>query len=144
MLYLNLRNNDTVGAAQGEYGQTRRLLANNFTSAAMLEQEPLVKGHIDLFIQQLGEKTDNGKVTIDHFHWLAYCTFHIIGDVSFGEPFGCLRESMMHPWICWIFANIKLTPTLVPCKRIPYFYSSSSFWNSNALKRFHILRESHS
>ena len=122
----------------------RRLIANGFTSATMLEQEPLIKGHVDLFIQRLREKTDNSKATIDVFHWLAYYTFDIIGDLSFGEPFGCLRESMIHPWIGWVFANIiKLTHTLVLCKRIAFFYLFLPILESWRLYKGSIYYESH-
>ncbi|KAK1753540.1 putative sterigmatocystin biosynthesis P450 monooxygenase stcF [Echria macrotheca] len=31
----------------------------------------------------------------------------IIGDLTFGEPFGCLENSFMHPWIRFIFTNLK-------------------------------------
>ena len=120
--YLSPKEKNIVGAAHGDHGRMRRLLANGFTGTAMLEQEPLIKGHVDLFMQRFREKADNSKAPVDIFHWLAYCTFDIIGDLSFGESFGCLRESMIHPWIAWVFTNIKLMHTFVLCKRIPFFY----------------------
>lgn len=39
--------------------------------------------------------------------------FDIIGDLSFGEPFDCLRDSHYHPWIKIIFQSIKVVPFLV-------------------------------
>lgn len=141
--YLSPTRHDIVGAAQGDHGRMRRLLANGFTSAAMLEQEPLIKGHVDLFIQRLREKADNGKATVDIFQWLAYCTFDIIGDLSFGEPFGSLRESMMHPWIGWVFANLKLTHTLVLCNRIAFFYLFLPLLETWKLYKGSIYYESH-
>ena len=120
--YLNPKRNEIVGAEEKDHGRMRRLLANGFTSTAMLEQEPSIKEHVELLIQRFREKTENGKADVDVFEWFAYCTFDIIGDLTFGESFGCLRESMMHPWLAWVFANVKLLHTLVLCNRIPFFF----------------------
>jgi hypothetical protein len=38
---------------------------------------------------------------------LDYTTFDIIGDLAFGDPFGCLETSAMHPWVNMIFDSIK-------------------------------------
>ena len=120
--YCSPESKDIVGATLGDHGRMRRLLYNGFTNSAMLEQEPLIKGYVDLFIQRLREKAEDGRATIDMFQWLAYCTFDIVGDLSFGESFGCLRESMMHPWITWVFSNIHLTHVFLLCKRNAFFY----------------------
>ncbi|KAL2188057.1 cytochrome P450 [Thermothelomyces heterothallicus CBS 203.75] len=120
--YLNPKTKEIVSAPLEEHTRMRRLLGIGFTNTAMLEQEPLIKSHVDLFIQRLHEINSGGKAAVDMFEWFAYCTFDIIGDLSFGEPFGCLRDSMLHPWIAWVFANIKLAHTLVLCNRIPFFF----------------------
>ena len=120
--YLNPKRKEVVGAEEKDHGRMRRLLANGFTGASMLEQEPSIKEHVDLLIQRFREITDDGKAAVDMFEWLSYCTFDIIGDLTFGEPFGCLRESMMHPWLAWVYANVKLLHTLVLCNRIPFFF----------------------
>lgn len=31
----------------------------------------------------------------------------VIGDLAFGEPFGCLSESNYHPWVATIFQSVK-------------------------------------
>lgn len=36
-----------------------------------------------------------------------FTTFDIIGDLVFGEPFGCLQNSDYHPWVALIFEYIK-------------------------------------
>ena len=80
----------------------RRLLSTGFSKTAMIEQQPLIMGYIHLLIQQLREKADDGKTAIDIHAWCNYCTFDMISDLAFGEAFGCLRESTMHPWISLI------------------------------------------
>ncbi|KAL2292556.1 hypothetical protein FJTKL_09505 [Diaporthe vaccinii] len=39
--------------------------------------------------------------------WYNWCTFDIISDLAFGEPFGCLQNSAYHPWVSAIFGAVK-------------------------------------
>lgn len=39
--------------------------------------------------------------------WYNWCTFDIISDLAFGEPFGCLQNSNYHPWVSAIFGAVK-------------------------------------
>ena len=120
--YLDPKRNEIVGAKEKDHGRMRRLLANGFTGAAMLEQEPMIKKNVELLIQRLREVTENGKVDVNMFEWFSYCTFDIIGDLSFGESFGCLGDSMMRTWLGMVFANVKLVHNLILCNRIPFFF----------------------
>lgn len=120
--YLDPKRNEIVGAKEKDHGRMRRLLANGFTGAAMLEQEPMIKKNVQMPIQRLREVTENGNVDINMFEWFSYCTFDVIGDLSFGESFGCLGDSMMRTWLDMVFANVKLLHNLILCKRIPFFF----------------------
>jgi hypothetical protein len=44
---------------------------------------------------------------IDIKTWLNFLTFDILGDLMFGESFGCLKDSQLHPWIILIFNSMK-------------------------------------
>ncbi|KAF6803257.1 cytochrome p450 [Colletotrichum sojae] len=120
---------DMIGANLGDHGRMRRVLAPGFTAAAMSNQEPLIKTHVDLLMSRLSEMCSSGKnsdgkggTVVNVLQWFTYCTFDIIGDLAFGEPFGCLRDSMLHPWLQLVFANIYVTHVFLLCKRIPFFY----------------------
>ena len=39
--------------------------------------------------------------------WLNFITFDIIGDLSFGESFGCLQGGIMHPWVKIMFSSLR-------------------------------------
>lgn len=39
--------------------------------------------------------------------WYNWTTFDIIGDLVFGELFGCLDSSSYHPWVKFIFDAIR-------------------------------------
>ncbi|KAI1374302.1 cytochrome P450 [Hypoxylon crocopeplum] len=113
---------DMVGANLGDHGRMRRVMAPGFTYGAMCKQEPLIKEHVDLFLEKLHGLSGKDGTVINMLQWFTYCTFDMIGDLSFGEPFGCLKNSMMHPWLQLVFANIYVTHILMLCKRIPFFY----------------------
>ncbi|KAF6839218.1 cytochrome p450 [Colletotrichum plurivorum] len=56
---------------------------------------------------------------IDIAAWYNFTTFDIIGDLAFGEPFGCLENSDWHPWIRSIFASARLGTAVQTANRFP-------------------------
>jgi cytochrome P450 len=75
-----------------------------------------------MFLLKLRGLCDNGRAQVNILDWLIYCTFDLIGDLSFGEPFGCMENNMLHPWLQLVFANIYITHIILLCQRIPLFY----------------------
>jgi cytochrome P450 len=57
--------------------------------------------------------------------WYNFCTFDLIGDLAFGEPFGCLESGGYHPWVAMIFQNIKLGPFAELLRRYPALKAAS-------------------
>jgi cytochrome P450 len=88
------------------HGQQRRILAHGFSAQSMAKQEPLIRGYVDLLFQRFREFSDAG-MPIDLTKWYNFATFDIIGDLTFGEPFGCLESSTFHTWVAMIFENFK-------------------------------------
>ena len=78
-------------APDAHHARQRRALAHAFSKQALLEQEPILKGYVNLFVQRLREMAHRGEAA-NMVSWFNFCTFDIIGDLSFGEPFGCLNE----------------------------------------------------
>ncbi|KAJ4290814.1 hypothetical protein N0V90_010009 [Kalmusia sp. IMI 367209] len=117
--YCPAENKEITGAPYSDHVRMRRLLASGFSASAMQKQQPIIKSHINLLIERLRERSQNGKTAINVPQWYNYCLFDIIGDLSFGEPFGCLQESTMHPWIAWIFANVRLIAIGLALNRFP-------------------------
>lgn len=111
-----------VGANLGDHGRMRRVMAPGFTYGAMCKQEALIKVHVDLFLRRLAETSKLNGGVLNMLEWLTYCTFDLIGDLSFGQPFGCLTNSMLHPFLQLVFANIYVTHILMLCKRNAFFY----------------------
>ncbi|CAG8198366.1 unnamed protein product [Penicillium olsonii] len=91
-----------VNATREEHGRLRRQLAHGFSEKAMRDQEPLIRGYVDLLLERLtGFCASGSPVAISD--WYNFTTFDIIGDLAFGEPFGCLQGSDLDGWIKGIF-----------------------------------------
>lgn len=91
------------------HARQRRALAHAFSKQALLEQEPILRGYVELFVTRLREMAHKGEAA-NMVSWFNFCTFDIIGDLSFGEPFGCLREgegSESANWVVLVYQAIK-------------------------------------
>ncbi|CAG9986847.1 unnamed protein product [Clonostachys byssicola] len=97
-----------IGADRNDHRRMRRILSHAFSASTMLEQQPLINKYIDLLIQRLHENSSSGTRAVDVVAWYNYTTFDIIGDLAFGEPFGCLENSAAHAWVDMIFALVKI------------------------------------
>ncbi|KAE8379705.1 cytochrome P450 [Aspergillus bertholletiae] len=80
-----------------EHRRLRRHFAHGFSDREIREQEPIIQGYINLLLQRLHEICREETIVISD--WYNYVTFDIIGDLVFGEPFGCLKGSSYDKWI---------------------------------------------
>lgn len=94
--------NDIVSAPRGEHALLRRALSHGFSDKSMRLQEPLIARYIDLLIARLRERAAPDR-PLNIMAWYNYTTFDVIGDLAFGEAFGCLEKSDYHPWVKAIF-----------------------------------------
>ncbi|PVH86386.1 cytochrome P450 [Cadophora sp. DSE1049] len=92
-----------------DHRRMRRLLSHAFSEKALTAQVPLINSYVDKLIDNLRRKANEsgGSTTLDVVKWYNYTTFDILGDLAFGEPFGCLEDDSLHPWITILFASIK-------------------------------------
>lgn len=109
------RNRDSppsiVSETRENHALLRRQLSPGFSDRSLREQESIVKGYVDLLIQRLRERcvpvpggkdeskaegsapsSAGSKTAFDMRHWFNYVTYDIIGDLAFGESFGCLEQ----------------------------------------------------
>lgn len=54
-----------------------------------MEQEDIIQLYVNKFITGIGKMCDKG-MEFNLVNWYNFTTFDIIGDLAFGEPFGCL------------------------------------------------------
>lgn len=110
-----------INASRERHGQMRRLLAHGFSARAMAEQQPLIDKYIDLFLRRLREHGQGGKTPVDATKWFEWTTFDIVGDLSFGEPFGCLQTATSHPWVESFFDSLGVVPFLQIFGNLPFY-----------------------
>ncbi|KAL4811690.1 cytochrome P450 monooxygenase [Aspergillus spinulosporus] len=84
----------------------RRLLSKGFSMSNLRDNEPVLQEKLSLLITRLHDYATKGAV-VEMTSWYNYFTFDAIGELAFGEPFGCLENSNYHPWVSMIFEAIK-------------------------------------
>lgn len=103
------RDNDDltlVGSNRERHRRIRKILSHGFSAQAMIDQQPLFQGYVSLLMDRLKTASAGGEAQ-DMVSWYNWATFDMIGDLVFGEPFGCLETSSYHPWVRLIFKHIK-------------------------------------
>lgn len=106
-----------------EHKGLRRQMAHGFSEKSMRDQEPMIRKYVDLLVEKLREKSqDREPIVISD--WYNFATFDIIGDLAFGEPFGCLQGSDYDGWIKGIFQSARLGTILQALSFVPYLKST--------------------
>lgn len=77
-----------------DHSRHRRILSPSLSNKALRGQEPIIIKHADMFVQRMRERT---STAVDLTEWLKFLSFDIIGDLTFGESFGCLKKGEIHP-----------------------------------------------
>ena len=94
-----------------DHERMRKLLDHGFSVKALEKQEPIVQSYVDLLVEKLrglaATKNNGREGVVDIVKWFNFTTFDIVGDLGFGEPFGCLHDSTYHPWVATIFSHFK-------------------------------------
>ncbi|KAL4728169.1 hypothetical protein ACLX1H_004905 [Fusarium chlamydosporum] len=124
-----------IGANRQDHQRYRRALAHGFSNQSMLDQQPIITGYVDQLIRGLHEECAEGTKPLDLAQWFNFATFDIIGDLAFGEPFGCLENKRLHPWICLIFAGVKELAFLTCLARFPWLNKFLMFFLPASLTR---------
>ncbi|KAI0515085.1 cytochrome P450 monooxygenase-like protein [Xylaria bambusicola] len=112
-----------TGARDPEvHARQRKSLSHAFSAKSLREQEEIVQKYIDGFLRQLNKLGKNGEKALnmsETFNWL---TFDVIGDLSFGEPFGGVEKGETHIWIKVILDSVLNAQTT-------FLRQKSSFYN---------------
>ncbi|KAL8816734.1 MAG: hypothetical protein Q9223_004302 [Gallowayella weberi] len=101
-----------------DHSRMRRILSRGFSAATMQKQEPLIKRYVDQLVSELSQRCNSGKTLIDIEAWFSFTAFDIIGDLTFGEPFGSLDSGGHHPWASLIFETTRFVILANCLKRI--------------------------
>ncbi|KAF9890508.1 hypothetical protein FE257_005913 [Aspergillus nanangensis] len=102
------------------HSRYRRALSHGFSEGSLQRQEVIVKGYIDLLIHRLQGLATSGSAVVDMTAWYNYTTFDIIGDLAFGDSFGCLQNSQYHFWVSVIFSHFRTAAWANVLRRVPF------------------------
>lgn len=103
------REHNIIYSDTENHRRQRRLLAHAFSEQALRGQETLLQVYVDQLMQRLRE---TNRETTDITMWLNFATFDIMGDLGFGEPFGCLETAQYQHWIDVIFKSLRIGSTI--------------------------------
>ena len=95
---------DIIRADDVVHSRYRRLLSHAFSAKALEEQHFTILSYVNFLIQRLHE---NAATPQDLVAWYNWTTFDLIGDLTFGEPFDCLKEQRYHPWVNTLLEGIN-------------------------------------
>ncbi|CAD6578100.1 MAG: RNA polymerase II mediator complex subunit [Alectoria sarmentosa] len=92
--------------------RVRGLLSNSFTEETLRTQHPLIQHHADTLVFKLYElATASGNAIsgalVNMTVWVNFFTMDVIGDLAFGEPFGCLERGEYHVRVRTLFLYLK-------------------------------------
>jgi hypothetical protein len=116
-----------------QHALLRRQLSYGFSQRCMREQEPIIGGYVNLLVRRLcehcvdlGTKSENAEETgaqsvtkrnpMNMTAWYNWTTFDVIGDLAFGEPFGCLERAQYDPWVAAITSMVRVSSIVVSLK----------------------------
>lgn len=99
--------NGILQAQRADHSRFRRLLSHSFSEKGMREQQATLQEYVNLVVERLRENSSKGSQ--DMVKWFNWTTFDIIGKLAFGQPFDCLKNQQMHPWISAVFNNLRAT-----------------------------------
>ena len=119
------------------HARLRRLLIPVFSDNATGNQEALMQRYVDLLIKRLREKAHDraSQGQADISAWLNWTTFDMVGDLAFGESFGCLQAGNYHPWVALVFDNVKAVSIMSAIKQFPWVDSIIQFLLSGVMAR---------
>ncbi|EEH23236.1 hypothetical protein PABG_05447 [Paracoccidioides brasiliensis Pb03] len=88
-----------ISADREKHALLRRALSPGFSEKSMRQQEALIRQYLDSFIVKLRELGGGGTKSLDLMEWYNCVTFDIIGDLTYGESFGCIENAYLHPFV---------------------------------------------
>lgn len=95
-----------------QHVRLRKALSPAFTLRALREQETILQGYTNTFVECLSDKGNENSqqgVDIDVTRWFNFVTFDIFDDLSLGESYNCLENSSYHPWVELVLNHVKFT-----------------------------------
>jgi len=112
-------------APDAAHARMRRNLAHAFSTAAIKEQEPLMRVHFDKMVARMKEQaatSPDGRIDMEKMYNCV--AFDVIGDLSFGDSFGALDKYEYHEYMVGVFRNLKVFTTFQRLSVYPWMLNA--------------------
>ncbi|KAF3919628.1 hypothetical protein ABW20_dc0104592 [Dactylellina cionopaga] len=77
--------------------KTRRMAyGNSFSNSNLSKMEPVVRKYVNICVAKIKREFDNGG-TPDILKWVQFMSTDIIGEISYGQNFGMLKNEILNP-----------------------------------------------
>lgn len=136
------RRADIFDSEEADHDRHRKALAHSFSPKGLQEQEPIVKGYIDIMIDALKKEAAKGG-NIDMVRWYTLALFDIIGDLAFGQSFQGLRDQILHFTISFTFEAFKLLTFLEAGAEYPTLLKLLTIFTPRAVLEARDRKEAH-
>ncbi|KAF2814750.1 cytochrome P450 [Mytilinidion resinicola] len=80
-----------------EHAQIRKMMSHAFSQKALFEQEDIVIHYADMLMTAILDESREGLIDLEMFY--NWTTFHVLGELASGEPFGSLEARKTDNWI---------------------------------------------
>ncbi|OAG06908.1 averantin oxidoreductase [Paraphaeosphaeria sporulosa] len=108
----------TISMADNEtHARQRRALSHGFSQQALWGQEEIVQSFVTKLLDNV-EAFAQEKKSFNIVDWFNFMTFDVIGDLAFGESFGCLDKGDFHFWITLIFRAVQAGAVETATRRV--------------------------
>ncbi|KAJ2991603.1 hypothetical protein NUW58_g2457 [Xylaria curta] len=94
------------------HARIKRQLNHGFSDKALQAQESMFQGHVDLLMDRIRSAVSGGEKNLDMYKWYVWATADIMGDLVFGESFGCLEDGKHHHWVSILIKQFTSVVTL--------------------------------
>ena len=96
MAIFQLGNGTFMSNERGHHGFFRKLISPGFSEKALVAQESLIRKWADKIVENLLRRSEKPIDLLLIFHW---ATLDVMGDLIFGESFGCLENNRTARWL---------------------------------------------
>ena len=93
-MYGSAYNSTCIGSERDpkRHGGMKRNLAAAFSTQALMEQEDVIQGCIDGFIEKLRSLPEARGTGLNMTHWYEMISFDVLGEMAFGESFHAVQD----------------------------------------------------
>lgn len=100
------------------HGRMKRSLLGAFSIKSLKEQEEIIQNCIDRFLIAIGIEGKNER-GIDLTKWFEMIAFDILGEMAFGESFGCIEQGAPHSWQQMVAKHLFFVTVVDNLRRYP-------------------------